>query len=207
MTNARIGIADTTFARVDMAQTVEDTLRTYADENSVDITIHRVTVPGFKDLPVAAKKLIEEHGCEIVLALGQAGPEPIDKQCAHEASLGLQNAQLATNTHILETFIHTDETPPGEEAKLRWLAENRAREHALNACWMLFEPERMQKLAGTGQREGYHDEGPIDAPPEPPTEEPTGTSRSSPPGSTRRSRTPWSKTRKPRSRNWATRTR
>lgn len=171
MTDARIGIADTTFARVDMASTVDETIRAYAEENAVDVTVHRATVPGFKDLPVAAKKLIEEQGCEIVLALGQAGPEPIDKQCAHEATLGLQHAQLATNTHILETFIHTDETPPGEDAQLRWLAENRAREHALNACWMLFEPDRMTKLAGTGQREGYQDEGPIEVPPQAPKED------------------------------------
>ncbi len=172
MTNARIGIADTTFARVDMAQTVTETIEAYANDSDVEVTIEHTTVPGFKDLPVAAKKLIEEQGCEIVLALGQAGPEPIDKQCAHEASLGLQHAQLATNTHILETFIHTDETPPGADGELRWLAENRAREHALNALWMLFEPDRMNQLAGTGQREGYHDEGPIEQPPQPPKEEP-----------------------------------
>lgn len=166
----RVGIADTTFARIDMGRIAQETIQRYAKENDVDIETVRTTVPGFKDLPVAAKKLVEEEGCEIVLALGQAGPEEIDKQCAHEASMGLQQAQLATNTHILEVFVHTDETPPGEDARLRWVGENRAREHALNACWMLFEPERMGELAGTGQREGFHDEGPIEALPDPPEE-------------------------------------
>ncbi len=166
----RIGIVDTTFARVDMGAVVEDTLQEYARENPVTIGTPRRTVPGFKDLPVASKKLIEEDGCDLVLALGQAGPEPIDKQCAHEASLGLQRAQLATNTHILEVFVHTDEVDEDAHGELRWLAEARAREHALNACWLIFEPERMRKLAGTGQREGYPDEGPITDPPEAPEE-------------------------------------
>lgn len=165
-----IGIADTTFARVDMGKVAIDAIDAYQEENPVDARVERRTVPGFKDLPVASKKLIEEDGCDLVIALGQAGPEPIDKQCAHEASLGLQRAQLATNTHILEVFVHTDEVEPGQEGKLRWLAENRAREHALNACWLLFEPDRLTKLAGTGQREGYEDEGPIEAEPAPPEE-------------------------------------
>lgn len=166
----RVGIADTTFARVDMGRVVEETIRDYADEHGHDVATVRRTVPGFKDLPVAAKRLAEE-GCEVVLALGQVGPEEVDKQCAHEAALGLQKAALDTTTHVLEVFVHTDETAPGDDAELRWLAENRAREHAENAMWMLFEPERMTKLAGTGQREGYADEGPIHAEPEPPDDE------------------------------------
>lgn len=167
---ARVGIADTTFARVNMGQIVEDTVRAYADEHGVEVETERRTVPGFKDLPVACKRLIED-GCDIALALGQVGPEEIDKQCAHEASLGLQQAQLDTSTHVLEVFVHTDETAPGEDAELRWLAEQRAREHAKNALWMLFEPDRMTKLGGTGQREGYADAGPIDEPPQAPDED------------------------------------
>ncbi|MDX1611993.1 MAG: riboflavin synthase [Candidatus Thermoplasmatota archaeon] len=161
MRKAKIGVADTTFARMDMGGAALATLDRYAQEHGVEIeTVHR-TVPGFKDLPVACKKLIEEQGCDLVIACGQAGGAEIDKQCAHEASLGLQQAMLMTNTHILEVFVHTDEVAPHEEAKLKWLGENRAAEHALNACWMLFEPERMAKLAGTGQREGFEDEGAI----------------------------------------------
>lgn len=171
MSRARVGVADTTFARVDMGQVILDQLASYAEQEDVTIETVRRTVPGFKDLPVAAKKLVDEEGCDLVIACGQAGPEEIDKQCAHEASLGLQRAQLATNTHILEVFVHMDETPPGEDARLRWVAENRAREHALNACWLLFEPDRMTELAGTGQREGFGDEGPIEAKPEPPSTE------------------------------------
>ena len=50
-----IGIADTTFARVDMARAAISVIK---KESSAEIV--RYTVPGIKDLPVAAKKLLEE---------------------------------------------------------------------------------------------------------------------------------------------------
>ncbi len=151
----KIGIVDTTFARYDMGSAAEDELRKMGN----GFKIIRRTVPGVKDLPVAAKKLIEEDGCDIVIALGMPGPKPIDKQCAHEASLGLIYAQLMTNTHIIEVFVHEDEAR--DERELAWLAERRAREHAQNAYWMLFKPEKLRKMAGTGQRQGFEDAGPI----------------------------------------------
>ena len=109
----RIGIADTTFARYDMGAAAIDELK----KNASDLKIIRVTVPGVKDLPVASKKLIEEEGCEIVMALGMPGPMEKDKMCAHEASTGLIRAQLMTNTHILEVFVHEDEEEDPKELK------------------------------------------------------------------------------------------
>jgi len=151
----KIGIVDTTFARYDMGSAVEDELR----KLGTGFRIIRRTVPGIKDLPVAAKKLIEDENCNIVIALGMPGPKPIDKQCAHEASLGLIMAQLMTNTHIIEVFVHEDEAK--DEKELAWLADRRAREHAQNAYWLLFKPENLRKLAGTGQRQGFEDVGPL----------------------------------------------
>ena len=101
----KIGIADTTFARYDMGRSAIDQLQ----RTGTGFTIQRVTVPGFKDLPVACKKLIEEEGCDIVMALGMPGPMEKDKMCAHEASTGLMLAQLMTNKHIIEVFVHEDE--------------------------------------------------------------------------------------------------
>jgi riboflavin synthase len=150
----RIGIADTTFARVDMGAHAIDELRA----TGTGFTIERYTVPGVKDLPVACKRLIEERGCDIVMALGMPGAEEIDKTCAHEASTGLIAVQLATNTHIVEVFVHIDEA--GNDGELAWLAERRAREHAVNAYDLLFRPERLTKQAGTGQRQGFPDAGP-----------------------------------------------
>lgn len=151
----KIGICDTTFARYDLASAVINEIK----QHVVNIKIIRKTVPGVKDLPVACKKLIEEEGCEVVMALGMPGPEDIDKTCAHEASNGLIQAQLMTNTHILEVFVHEDE---GEDEKdLKFLAENRAREHAQNLIKMFFKPDSMQKEAGMGMREGHPDKGPL----------------------------------------------
>ena len=151
---AKIGIADTTFARIGMAKFVIDIIK----KNS-DAKIERYTVPGFKDLPVACKKLIEEDKCGIVIALGMAGKMPIDKQCAHEASLGLQQVQLMTNKHILEVFVHMDETKT--EKELYEIAKNRSEKHALNALALLKGKTELTKYAGMGRRQGKKDEGPI----------------------------------------------
>ena len=151
----KVGIADTTFARYDMAKAAISAIR---KEASVEIV--RRTVPGIKDLPVAAKKLLEEERCEIVMALGMPGPAAQDKMCAHEASSGLIMAQLMTNRHIIEVFVHEDEAQ--DEKTLAWLAERRAAEHAQNVVRMLFHPEQLTRLAGTGQRQGYEDARPVE---------------------------------------------
>ena len=150
-----IGIVDTTFARYDMATSA---IRELGDTGT-GFRIERYTVPGVKDLPVACKKLIEERNCDIVMALGMPGPMEKDKVCAHEASTGLIRAQLMTNKHIIEVFVHADEAK--NDAELASLADSRAREHALNVYDLLFRPERLTSRAGTGQRQGFEDEGPV----------------------------------------------
>jgi riboflavin synthase len=150
-----IGIADTTFARYDMGKSTIDELKS----NKTGLKIIRYTVPGIKDLPVACKKLFEEKNCDIVIALGMPGSKPIDKQCAHEASTALIHVQLLCNKHILEVFVHEDEAE--DEKELSFLADNRAREHALNALDLLFNPDNLLKNAGKGLREGYEDAGPL----------------------------------------------
>ncbi len=151
----RIGIADTTFARYDMAKSAEDELKS----NITGFKIVRYTVPGIKDLPVACKKLFEEQNCDIVMALGMPGPKSIDKQCAHEASTGLIQTQLMCNKHIIEVFVHEGEASDGKE--LVWLADRRVREHALNVIDLLFHPKNLARKAGEGLREGFEDAGPI----------------------------------------------
>lgn len=151
----KIGICDTTFARVDMAEYAVAEIKMHM----VNVKFIRRTVPGVKDLPVACKKLIEEEGCDLVMALGMPGPEKIDKTCAHEASTGLIYAQLMTNTHIIEVFVHEDE---GLDAKdLKVLAINRATEHAQNVVKMLTNPDKLRKEAGKGMREGKPNVGPV----------------------------------------------
>ena len=150
---AKIGIADTTFARFDMGKAAIDEIK-----KNCSARIERYTVPGIKDLPVACKKLFDEQGCDIVMALGMPGSKPVDKTCAHEASMGIIHCQLLVGKHIIEVFVHEDEAP--DERSLAALMEKRAREHALNVVKLLFKPKALERDAGTGQRQGYEDVGP-----------------------------------------------
>ena len=149
----KIGIADTTFARIDIGGIAIDEIRKHAS-----VGLERYVVPGIKDLPVACKKLIEERGCDLVMALGMPGGAEKDKVCAHEASQGLILCQLMTNKHIIEVFVHEDEAKDAKE--LAWLMEQRTREHAVNAVRLALRPKDLEKLAGTGQRQGFEDVGP-----------------------------------------------
>ncbi len=154
----RIGVVDTTFARYDMGAAVRAELAECPGHGTTFEVLSR-TVPGFKDLAVAAKVLIEQDRCDLVLALGMPGSAPIDKQCAHEASQGIMFAQLLTSTPILEVFVHEDESDDPEV--LAAVFDDRCRKHARNAYWMLFEPEELARRAGTGVRQGFGDAGPL----------------------------------------------
>jgi len=151
----RIGIADTTFARINMGAIAIDELK----KLGTGFKVERYTVPGVKDLPVACKKLFSERQCDLVMALGMPGGQEIDKVCAHEASTGLIHVQLMAEKHIIEVFVHEDEAKDAKE--LAFLAEQRTREHAANAYSLLFKPEELTRKAGTGQRQGFKDAGPI----------------------------------------------
>ena len=92
----KLGVADTMFSRVDYVPFVEQAIKdsninngkinngkinnSKIMDNKENIIIERYTVPGIKDLPVACKKLFQEHNCDICIALGMPGPERIDKQ-------------------------------------------------------------------------------------------------------------------------------
>lgn len=149
----RVGVADTTFSRINMGAIAVDELKKHAS-----VAIERVTVPGIKDLPVACKRLIEERRCDIVMALGMPGGKDKDKMCAHEASTGLIQCQLMTNMHIIEVFVHEDEAK--DDRELAWLMEQRTREHAVNAVKLVLHPLDLERQAGTGQRQGFEDAGP-----------------------------------------------
>ncbi|MBO8180392.1 MAG: riboflavin synthase [Archaeoglobus sp.] len=150
----KIGIADTTFSRVNMGKIAIDELRKISS-----IPYERYTVPGIKDLPIAAKKLLEEKGCDLVITLGWVGGTQKDMLSYIVLSMGLVMVQLMTNKHVIDVTIHEDEAE--DEKTLMMVAENRVREHVRNAVDLLVNPKRLQKLAGTGQRQGYPDVGPI----------------------------------------------
>jgi riboflavin synthase len=154
----KIGVVDTMFARYNMGAAARAELAECPGYNNT-FSVLTQTVPGFKDLAVAAKNLIEKDGCAIVVVLGMPGSAPIDKQCAHEASLGIMQAQLMTSTPILEVFVHEDESDDPEV--LAKVFEDRSRKHARNAYWMIFEPEQLSSRAGQGVRQGFDDAGPL----------------------------------------------
>jgi riboflavin synthase len=149
------GVVDTTFSTVNMGDVA---IAQWRKLGIAPARIRRRTVPGFKDLAVAAKQMIEDDGCAIVLACGMPGPEPIDKQCGHEASLAIGQVQLLTSRHVLEVFVHMDEARDDDE--LIRICRNRVAEHAVNAYWLLEKPRELVARAGTGQRQGFDDIGP-----------------------------------------------
>lgn len=151
---ARMGIVDTSFARFDMASSAIDELKEWRNE----IEIAQYTVPGVKDLAAGASILFD-RGADLVMALGMVGRQPVDKDCAVAADFGLQIVQAQRGRHILGVMVHEDEAD--DEAALADLFDRRTREHARNACDLLLRPESLRARAGTGQREGFPDAGPL----------------------------------------------
>ena len=151
----KIGVADTMFSRVDFFPFVEQAFK----DSGENIEIERYTVPGIKDLPVACKKLFEEFNCDVCIALGMPGPESVDKQCSHEASMGIQHAQLMCDKHILEVFVHMDEAK--DDVDLLSLCKDRSYKHALNAVALVKGKTELTPFAGKGKRQGRVDVGGI----------------------------------------------
>lgn len=150
----KIGIVDTSFSRFDMAASAMEELK----KQGGGFEILRYTVPGIKDLAAGAKILFD-RGADLVMTLGMVGRQTVDKDCALAADFGLQMVQAATGKHIIGVMVHEEEA--AEEDKLAWLFDRRTREHAINAYDLLFRPGAIRERAGTGQREGYPDAGPI----------------------------------------------
>src|SRR5207244_2151618 len=94
------------------------------------LTVQRYTVPGIKDLAAGARILFD-RGCDLVLALGMVGRQPVDKDCALAADFGLQAVQAQMGKHILGVMVHEEEA--ADEAELATLFDRRTREHAVNA--------------------------------------------------------------------------
>ncbi len=145
-----IAIVDTTFSKADMGQIALDALKDFP------VRTVRTTVPGFKDLAVECKRHLDA-GAAIALACGMVGSADIDRQCGHEASLGIQLAKIATSKHILEAFVHENEAQ--NETDLMTIFQDRTAKHAQNAARLVLEPEWFVRHAGTGLRQGRPDVG------------------------------------------------
>ncbi len=149
----RIGVVDTTFARVDMASSAVARLKAAG----TGFRIVRATVPGIKDLPVACRRLFREENVDLCLALGMPGKADYDRTCAHEASLGLIWVGVLETKPIVECFVFEGEA--SNDRDLDRLARRRAEEHALNAYHLLLRPGELERNAGRGLRQGFMDAG------------------------------------------------
>jgi riboflavin synthase len=150
-----VGVADTTFARVDMARYAVRALQ----GRGTGFRVARRTVPGIKDLPVACRALFRDARADLCLALGMPGPAELDRTSAEVASLGLMMTGVLEGKPIVECFVYEAEATGA--AELEALARHRAEEHAVNAYAMLFRPRDLARRAGEGLRQGFADAGPV----------------------------------------------
>ncbi|AWR94523.1 riboflavin synthase [Acidianus brierleyi] len=152
----KYGIVDTTFSRIDMGNIAIKTIK----KEDLDSEVIRYTVPGIKDTPVAAKKLIEK-GCDGVITLGWVGKTMLDKYSYLAASIGLITVQILTSKHIIDVTIHEDEADDID--KLKEIAIDRVVKHSKNLVKLIRDGENsLTPFAGKGLRQGYKDAGPID---------------------------------------------
>ncbi len=151
---AKVGIVDTMFARVDMYPFV---IEAFSDVGWAPDVVRR-TVPGVKDMPVAALQLLE-GGCDIVMTLGMGGGADVDYTCVHEACTGIQGVMLKTGKHVVDVIVHRNEAKG--EKEFFDICRNRAYKHAVNVYWLMEAPEELTKRAGTGERQGFESEGAI----------------------------------------------
>jgi riboflavin synthase len=150
----KVGVVDTTFARVDLARYA---VRALAGAGT-GFRVVRRTVPGIKDLPVACRRLFAEEKVDLCLALGMPGRAEYDRTCAHEASLALLFTSVLEAKPIVECFVFEGEAR--DDVELEELGRRRAEEHALNAYALLFRPNDLARRAGEGLRQGFPDAGP-----------------------------------------------
>lgn len=148
----RIGLVDTTFARVRMADFAYDVLKKIQSTNTLDVGIVRRTVPGHKELAVECRLLFEYEQCDLCIVFGWVGGRPADSVSANEAALALAYAKVLSKKHILEVMIF--ETEFSNDALLFAGARARAEEHAVNAINLLLNESYFVENAGSGNREG-----------------------------------------------------
>jgi len=149
-----VAVIDTMFARVNMGDIAQETLQ----RELPGYRVMRITVPGIKDLPGAARRAWDS-GCEAAITLGWVGKREADRLSYHAMSTGLIILQVLTGMTIIDVTVHEDEAEePGE---LRRIAVERTRDHARNLAIMLRRPEALTRRAGRGVRQGYPDAGPL----------------------------------------------
>ncbi len=154
MARGCVAVIDTTFARVNMG----DIALTVLEKRLPGYEIRRITVPGIKDLPGAAKRMLDS-GCDATLTLGWVGLREADKLSYLAMSIGLIMVEILTGKILLDVTVHEDEAP-GDPERLREITVDRVVKHAENLALMLRRgPDALVKYAGKGLRQGYEHAG------------------------------------------------
>ncbi|MEB3757352.1 MAG: riboflavin synthase [Desulfurococcales archaeon] len=149
-----VAVIDTMFSRVDMGSIAYKVLR----EELTSYKIERWTVPGAKDLPGAARRAID-RGCDAVITLGWIGKREADRITYAVSSMGLVLLGVLTGKIIIDVTVHEDEAD--DPSDLKRIAEERARDHAVNLALLLKDPHALVRNAGKGIRQGYPNAGPL----------------------------------------------
>ncbi len=155
LTRLKICVIDTTFSRVNMGEIAVNELRKLIPSAE----IIRITVPGIKDLPGAAKRLITRENCDGVITLGWVGKREADKFSYLSMSIGLIMVEILTEKILIDVTVHEDESEDPRE--LYNIAVDRVKKHCKNLVDLLVNPSELVKNAGKGKRQGYGDVGPI----------------------------------------------
>lgn len=155
MARIKIGIIDTTFSRIDMGSIAIEEIKKL--EPTAEII--RWTVPGIKDIPSAAKRMIDTYDCDGLIVLGWVGREFVDKLSYVAYSVGIMFVGILTGKPIIDVTVHEDESDDPKE--LKRIALDRTKKHARNLIYLLKDPTYLTKWAGRGLRQGYPDVGPI----------------------------------------------
>ena len=149
-----VAVIDTMFSRVNMGDIAEEVI----SRGLPGYRVERITVPGIKDLPGAARRAFDA-GCKAAITLGWVGKREADRLSYLAMSTGLIVLQVITGMTVIDVTVHEDEADDPDE--LKRIAVERARDHARNLVLMLKDPGALRSLAGKGIRQGYPDVGPL----------------------------------------------
>jgi len=116
----RIGIADTTFARSDMARAAISAIKKEASVEIVRYTRSRHQGPA-----CSRKEALWKRGMRHSHGSRHARSRQPRTRCALTKLPWADHSPAHDNKHIIEVFVHEDEAPDRAHA-LGWLAEKRA---------------------------------------------------------------------------------
>lgn len=141
--NHVLGVVDTVNSRYDAGAHAE---RILGDERGV--TVRRETVPDCSNLPLGCKRLVEDAGCDLVLALSVLENRRLPKTALRATYDKLLDVETETDTPILKVFAYEDEMRSADD--VLELVENRIASYCADALAVVDESTDLTDAAGRG---------------------------------------------------------